>query len=250
MLTSPKAKNNDKIKISFANALRRIMITEIPILAIEYVDFNENNSVLYNEVIAHRLGLLPLIFNPKDFKMKEEGKTGSEYEVVFAINKKGPVMVYAKDMKSSNPEVKPLFDNTPIVELFEGQNLKLEAAASLGFGKDHAKYQSANVYYRYCPVVNVNDEIKNADETVRICPKNALKIEGKKVSVTNDCDMCQECAKLAQPKGALEISGDPTKFLFFVESISGLKAEEIVLMAVDILKKKAKDFQKELKKLK
>ena len=240
----------EESKPQFANALRRIMLSEIPILAIEYVDFNINESVLYNEVIAHRLGLMPLVFNPKDFKFKVEGKGGSQYEVVFAINKKGPGMVYAKDMKSSNPEVKAVFDDTPIVELFDEQKLKLEAVASLGLGKDHAKYQAANTYYRYYPVVKLNEKIKNAEEVMKICPKNVLKIEGNKVFVTKDCDMCQECAKVAEPKGVLEVSGDSTKFIFYVESISGLDAEQIVLSSVDILKKKAKDFQKELKKLK
>jgi DNA-directed RNA polymerase subunit D len=234
----------------FANALRRIMISEIPILAIEYVDFSANESVLYNEVIAQRLGLIPLVFNPKDFKFREEGKKGSMYEVVFAINKKGPCVIYSKDMKSSNPDVKPLFDDIPIVELFENQRLKLEAVASLGLGKDHAKYQAANTYYRYYPVVKLNDKIKNSEDVMKICPKNALKIEDNKVFVTKDCDMCQECVKNADPKGALEVSGDPAKFTFYVESISGLNADEIVLQSVDILKKKVKDFQKELRKLK
>ena len=85
---------------------------------------------------------------------------------------------------------------------------------------------------------------------MKICPKNVLKIEGNKVFVTKDCDMCQECVKVADPKGVLEVSGDSTKFIFYVESISVLDAEQIVLYSVDILKKKAKDFQKELKKLK
>jgi DNA-directed RNA polymerase subunit D len=234
----------------FANALRRIMISEVPILAVEYIDVNINDSVLYNEVIAQRLGLLPLIFNPKDFKFKEEGKKGSQYEVVFAINKKGPTMVYAKDMKSSNPEVRPLFDDTPVVELFGDQKLKLEAVASLGVGKNHAKYQASSTYYRYHPVVKLNGKIKNPEEAVKVCPKEALKINGNKASVTLSCDMCQECVNIAQPEGVLEVSGNPTKFIFHVESISGLGAEEIVLIAVDILKKKLKDFQKELKKLK
>ncbi len=77
-----------------------------------------------------------------------------------------------------------------------------------------------------------------------------MKIEGNKVSVTKDCDMCQECVKIAEPEGVLEVSGDPTKFIFYVESISGLDAEQIVLLSVDILKKKIKEFQKQLKKIK
>ena len=102
----------------FANALRRIMITEIPILAIEYADFSVNDSVLYNEIIAHRLGLIPLVFNPKNFHFKEEehkeGKTCSMCEVVFAVNKKGPGIVYSKDMKSSNPDVE-VFGSTFVI---------------------------------------------------------------------------------------------------------------------------------------
>jgi len=237
----------------FANALRRAMISEIPILAIEYVDFSVNDSVLYNEVIAHRLGLIPLVFDTKGFHFKEkheDEKTCSMCEVVFAVNKKGPGMVYSGNMKSSNPDVKPLYDNIPIVELFEDQRLKLEASASLGLGKNHARYQASNAFYRYYPVAKLNGKTKNPEEAVKICPKKALKIEGNKISVTPDCDLCQECIKIAEPKGVLEISGDNTKFIFNVESISGLKVEDIVLQAADILKDKVKDFGKEVKKLK
>jgi len=237
----------------FANALRRIIISEIPILAIDYVDFTINDSVLYNEIIAHRLGLIPLVFDYKKFHFKdkhEKEKTCSLCEVVFAINRKSPGMVYSKDMKSSNPDVKPLYDNIPIVELFDDQKLKLEASASLGFGKDHARYQSAIASYRYFPTVKLDGKLLNPDDCVKICPKNALKIDGNKASVSLDCDLCKECIKTANPRESLEIKGDSTKFIFNVESISGLKTEDIIFQAIDILKKKVKDFGKEIKKLK
>lgn len=186
----------------FANALRRIILSGIPILAVEYVDFTANDSALYNEVIAHRMALIPLVFDSKDFNLKSEckceGKGCSQCEVVFAIDKKGPTVVYSKDMKSSNKDVKPLYDNIPVVELQEGQKLKLEATAILGFGRNHAKWQAAKSFYNYHP----------------------------------DTD-----------------SKNPTKFIFDVESISGLNADKIVLLAVDILKQKSKDFQKALEKL-
>jgi DNA-directed RNA polymerase subunit D len=236
----------------FANALRRIMTVEIPILAIDSVDFSVNESVLYNEVIAHRMGLIPLIFDPKDFHFKEEhedGKTDSECEVIFAINKKGPVMVYSKDMKSSNPDVKPLYDNIPIVELFDDQKLKLEASASLGLGLKHARYQAAIAFYRYYPIVKVNGKITNPGEVVKACPKDSIKIQDNKVSVNPSCDLCNECLKFVKPEGALDITGDNTKFIFSVETISGLKADEIILSADDILKEKIKDFGKEVGKI-
>lgn len=237
----------------FANALRRIMTVEIPILAVDSVDFSVNESVLYNEVIAHRMGLIPLVFNPKDFHFKEEhedGKTDSECEVIFAINKKGPVMVYSKDMKSSNPDVKPLYDNIPIVELFDNQKLKLEASASLGLGLKHARYQAAVAFYKYYPIVKVNGKIANPEEIVKACPKDAIKIQDGKISVNPDCDLCNECLKFVKPEGSIELTGDNTRFIFNVETISGLKPDEIILNATDILKEKIKDFGKEVGKLK
>ena len=237
----------------FANALRRIMISEVPILAIDSADFSTNDSVLYNEVIVHRLGLIPLVFDPKKFHFKDEhedGKTCSMCEVVFVISKKGPGMVYSKDMKSSDPDVKPLYDEIPIVELFDDQKLKLEASASLGLAKNHARYQAAIAHYRYFPVAKLKGKLENPEEVMKACPKNALKIDGEKVSVTLDCDLCKACVKIAKPKGLLETEGEDTKFIFNVETVSGLKPEEIVFSAVDILKGKVKDFGKEIRKLK
>jgi DNA-directed RNA polymerase subunit D len=224
------------------------MIGEIPILTISSVDFTTNDSVLYNEVIAHRMGMIPLVFNPKDFEFKE-GESSSSNEVVFAINKKAPGMVYSKDMKSSNPEVKPLYDNIPIVELFGDQKLKLEAFATLGLGINHARYQAANTFYRYFASVKVDGKIVNIDEVIRSCPKGAIDFKDNKMIIKTDCDICKECLKIAKPKGALDIVGDDTKFIFTVESISGLKPEQITLMSVDILKKKVRDFEKEVKKI-
>ena len=181
----------------FANALRRTMMGEIPILAVEEVDFSQNESVLYNEIIAHRLALIPLVFDAGKFHLKEEQHEGDKScqfcEVVFSINKKAPGVVYSKDMKSSNPDVKPAFDEIPIVELFDEQKLKLEATARLGLGRLHAKFKAAVATYKY-----------------------------------------------------LDDSG--TKFQFYVESVSGLDVETIVMKSIEGLKHKLKEFDKQLKK--
>ncbi len=140
---------------AFANALRRIMISEIPVLAIEWIDIHNNDSVLFDEVIAHRLGLIPIKFDPKKFNFTEDcvcgGKGCPSCQAVFILDKKGPCMVYSSDLKSSNRDVKPTDKRFLIVELLEKQSIKLEAVSRLGLGIDHAKFQAANAAYKYQP---------------------------------------------------------------------------------------------------
>ncbi|HIK01628.1 TPA: DNA-directed RNA polymerase subunit D [archaeon] len=123
---------------AFANAIRRIIMSEIPVLAIRDVTFIDNGSALYDEVLSHRLGLIPL---------KTPARMRADTEVKYTLVKKGPCTVYSGDMKSSDSKLAPSDEKIPIVKLLEGQNIKLEATASLGTGKDHAKWQAAIASY-------------------------------------------------------------------------------------------------------
>ncbi len=237
----------------FANALRRIMLTEVPVLAIETAEFTANDSALFDEVVAHRLGLIPLTFDKKAMNMpnecKCEGKGCSLCQVTLVLDKKGPCTVYAKDMKSTDKAVHAVFPDTPIVKLLEGQKIKFEAVAQLGIGKTHAKWKAANASYKNYPVAKLGGKIENPKECIEACPKDAIKINGSKVEVNPLCDLCSECVKACKPEGVLTITGDSTKFVFTVETVSALKPEEIVLQAADILKDKAKEFGKQVGKL-
>ncbi|MEM5814831.1 MAG: DNA-directed RNA polymerase subunit D [Candidatus Aenigmatarchaeota archaeon] len=239
----------------FANALRRIMMSEVPVLAVDTVTFYNNDSALYDEVMAHRFAMVPLWFDTKAFKRQDEcdceGKGCSNCQIVFVVDKKGPVTILSKDMKSADAAVaKPVFDDVPIAELFEDQRLKAEATAKLGLGKDHAKWQASRVWYSYYPVVEQKAKVTNGHEVEQACPHNAVKVVDGKVEVGPDCDLSCHADKAAKPEGAFTLKGDDTKFVFTVESISGLSAEEIVLQAADILKGKAKEFGKEVEGLK
>ncbi len=244
----------DGIRPAFANALRRACMGEVPVLAVDTVDFTANDSVLYDEIIAHRLALVPLVFDPKNYNLagdcKCEGKGCSRCQVVLVLDKKGPATVFSKDLKSSADDVKPFFPDMPIVDLVEGQKLKLEATARLGLGKTHAKWQASRTNYRYWPVLDIKGKISNAEELAKICPKNAITAEDGKISISTDCDTCQECVRAAKPAGSVVIRGDPNKMIFMVESISGLSPDDVVSIAADALRDKTKEFAKQVKGLK
>ncbi len=136
-----------------AGELRRIMISEVPTMAIETVNFNKNDSILWDEILAHRLGLIPLTFDPKFFTVREtckycKGKGCSHCQVSLVLKKRGPAIVYSGDFKSTDKKVKPVFDKIPVTELMENQELELEAVAQLGTGREHAKWQAAVVGYK------------------------------------------------------------------------------------------------------
>jgi DNA-directed RNA polymerase subunit D len=239
----------------FANALRRIMMSEVPVLAVDTVCFYNNDSALYDEVISHRFGMVPLWFDAKTFKTPDdcdcEGKGCSNCQIVFVVDKKGPATVLSKDMKSADAAVaKPLVDDMPIAELFEGQRLKAEATAKLGFGKEHAKWQASRVWYGYLPIVEQKEKVTNGHDVEKACAHGAVKVVDGKVEVSPDCDLSCHADRAAKPEGAFVLKGDDTKFVFTVESISGLTAEDIILKAADILRDKAKEFGKEVEGLK
>ncbi|MEO2117826.1 MAG: DNA-directed RNA polymerase subunit D [Methanocaldococcus sp.] len=138
-----------KAPISFSNAIRRIMISEVPTYAIEDVYIYENSSSMDDEILAHRLGLIPI-----------KGKPLLENEVItFTLEKEGPCTVYSSDLKSENGEV--AFKNIPIVRLGKGQKIQIECEAVPGIGKVHAKWQPCNAVYKQI----ADDEVEFLVET-------------------------------------------------------------------------------------
>lgn len=198
---------------AFASALRRIMISEVPTMAIEWVDFKKNDSALNDEIVANRMGQIPLTFNPKDYNLLEkckcEGKGCSNCQVELILKKKGPCIVYSEDLKSKDKTVRPVFEKISIVELFEDEELEFLATAQLGTGRKHAKWQAAIVGYKNKPVGNI-ERVEESDETEYL----------------------------------------EDTFIFNVESVCGLNVEDVILQAADILEEKISDFSKALGKLK
>ncbi len=241
------------IDSALAGELRRIMMSEIPTLAIEWVDFVKNDTVLWDEIIASRLGLIPLIYDPKSYKLKKDckcdGKGCSHCQVTLALVKKGPTIVHSGDLVPSDKSVKPVFDKIPIVEMTEGQELNFEAIAQLGLGKDHAKWQASIVGYRTIPKINIGKD-GNSKEYADRCPKKVFSFKDGKLKVEKplDCNMCLTCVELSN--GEIKVETDEKNFLFKLESVCGLKPKELVLKSMELLNDKLDEFSKDLSKLK
>ena len=139
----------NNIPRQYVNSLRRLAISEVPTLAIDDVVILENSSVMHDEAVAHRLGLMPLRTDPGRFVMPHECDCKStlgcsKCRVLLVLDSEAnekTLVVTSGEMVSEDELVKPVSKDIPIVALAPNQKLKFEAYARLGIGKDHAKWQ-------------------------------------------------------------------------------------------------------------
>ena len=141
------------VPLQYANALRRICLNGVPIFAIDTVDIIENSSVLPDEGLAHRLGLIPIKTDLSRFnepsKCECQSETGCSNCRVMLILDSGDSdetrTVLSNELSSEDDSVKPISDKIAIVQLTQGQRIKVECYARLGRGTEHAKWNSANI---------------------------------------------------------------------------------------------------------
>ena len=143
---------------AYMNSLRRAIMNEVPTLAIEVVEFKNNSSIMNDEVVAHRLGLVALTTPTGDYALAspEEMQTqefSARSSVTATLSAKGPCTVYAKDLKFADSKVQPVHPETIIVKLLAGQEIELIATAVLGKGKIHTKWSPGLVYYHEIPTI-------------------------------------------------------------------------------------------------
>ena len=145
VLTSDEKKISIKLKgvtLQYANALRRICLNGVPIYAIDTVDIIENSSVLADEGITHRLGLIPL---KTDLSRSDESDSRIMLTLDSGDDTETGRTVTSAEISSDDKVVRPSSDQIPIVHLAPGQKLKFEAYARLGKGTEHAKWNSSNI---------------------------------------------------------------------------------------------------------
>jgi DNA-directed RNA polymerase subunit D len=240
----------EKFPIAYVNTLRRTIMEEVPTMAIEDVEFFTNDSVLYDEMIAHRLGLIPLTTDLKTYNLPEEcsckGAGCAKCQVKLTLKVKGPKTVYASDLKTTDPKIKPVYPEIIIAKLLEGQELELEATAQLGKGKNHMKWSPGHAHYVNVADIKINNEkIKNPKICADKCPKKILKVQNGRLVVNEDkilqCTLCKACEEECE-NNAIKAEPKEDEFIFFLESWGQLPAKKIIEEATEQINNKFAEF--------
>jgi DNA-directed RNA polymerase subunit D len=143
--------NVKDIEITMLNALRRIILSEVPVMAIESVTYNTNTSILNDEILSHRLGLVPLKTDLKMFNniydCSCKGKGCGKCTLTLTLKAEGPGTVYSRELIPADKETTAVYETIPLAKLTASQKIDLEAIAQLGNAKDHAKWQAGLASY-------------------------------------------------------------------------------------------------------
>lgn len=238
------------------------MIAEVPTMAAEDVMIVENSSVLHDEMLSHRLGLIPLTTDLDSYVPPEECSCKSELGCnkcratlsLEAEAKEESRYVYSGELKAEDPEVRPVSDAIPITKLAPGQKIRLEAYARLGRGIEHAKWQPvSSAAYKYLPRLSVDQKKCDAcGECAKFCPKSILTVRNDRIVVERetDCTLCRDCERHCPKKPpAIRVGWDDQTSIFYVESTGALPPERIVEEAARILAKKATDMHESIEAL-
>jgi DNA-directed RNA polymerase subunit D len=233
---------------AFANGIRRAMIADVPTFSVDTVRVIENSSVMFDEQIAHRLGLVPLTTpEPGEFELGET--------VTLSLDVQGPDTAYSGDIVSSDAMVESADGNVPIIDLKEGQRLEVEADAVLGVGRDHAKHQGGvAVGYRHLQRVEVvGDKSDFDDDNPEIlrgvieeaAAEHAEPVDGDE---PNDGDLVATAEfdndlSTRYPGKEVEVVDVDNAFVFHVETDGSFSADELVVQAIGTIEDRAADLR-------
>lgn len=255
-----------------ANALRRILLAEVPTMAIETVFVHRNTSIMHDEQLAHRLGLVPLRADPRPFEIWNKGdqvnagntvkfrlRVACEFNRGAPRDGEAPPEVLYRNSKvlSGHIEHVPfggreqdaLLGDTPpqpvhhdilLCKLRPGQEIHVEMNATKNIGREHAKWSPvATAGYRMLPEVRLKEPVvgQDAQHLVELCPASVFDIEDEAAVVARprDCTMCRECIRAPEWDRRVELTRKRDHFIFSVESTGALPAATLVTEALTVL---------------
>ena len=252
------------VNYSFVNSVRRSLVSMVPCLALHEIDFHmgslgsyvdeesgdereyESISAMFNEIVAHRLGMLPI---PTDEKTIEAfgdsiGDDSKQPDIMYSLHKQGPCTVYSGDLEPVSGDNSLIIPetNVPIVKLAEGQAILVYAKAKMGNAQKHTKWQCAVAPRFYqAPTITVSSG-KGSKAIFDIVDKKDFKKKGKSHVIDNPVKAHASLKKLEQlwndkeAKESMEVSTKKDHFIFEFETNGAMKANlalEQALKALD-----------------
>ncbi|EST05994.1 DNA-directed RNA polymerase, insert domain protein [Kalmanozyma brasiliensis GHG001] len=272
------------VDASIANAVRRVLMAEVPTVAIEHVYIWNNTSIIQDEVLSHRLGLVPLAINPDKVLMRMPGDDADDSNtVVFHLKAKcernrsaargetDPDKLYighnvyseqlqwdakgGQDEDFADSPPRPVHDKILIAKLRPGQELDLELHCEKGIGKDHAKFSPvATATYRLLPHIQLLQPIptENIDKFVACFPPGVIGVEGsgsERKAFVKDArkdTISREVFRHEEFEDKVKLGRVRDHFLFDLESTGIIKPERLLPEAIKTLRSKIATLRKSL----
>ena len=247
-----------------ANALRRILIGEIPTMAIETVIIHQNTSIIPDEVLSHRLGLIPIFANADDFQYKRENDEFNEnnsltfkLQVKCYKDKNGEIvngtihsdkLIFVPKGKQAekfvdDEAIRPVYNDILINKLRPGQEIDIECICVKGIGRTHAKWSPVcTAYYRLLSDIQFTKEFTGHEalELKSLCPTGVFDVKNNKLYVRDarKCTTCRECIRNEKFKQFVQLGKVSDHYEFHIESVGIYEAEELFYRALRVLKEK------------
>ena len=252
------SKSSDELKFSFEvekstdsfiNSIRRMVAEEVPTLAVEDVEVRENSSALFDEMLALRLGLVPIKTDLSSYSLPTSPEDIAErnakctLEMGLKVSKKG--VVYADAASSKDPKCTFVFPKMPLVKLHAKQKVDMTLLAVMGQGKDHTKWAPGHLWFSNKPSVTINDNAALLEENKHKFPPQIFdksgKISKKQIEELNLYDavdrVCEDLIKVDYAK---------ENFVVDVESWGQLSVREMLKTAGEMLAAKAAELESQL----
>ncbi len=230
------------VSAALMNSVRRSAISEVPCLAIDEVTFYDNDSPVFDEMLANRLGLLPIKTDLKSYKENDEVK--------LVLEKEGPGIVTSKDIKCTDPKIEILDKKIYITKLPEEGKIKLEMKAIMKKGKEHAKHQPAIISYNEIVNIDNNKTHKNITELMKELPEGSVESKAGKLFFMDPYNIKFHNQPLnILEKYGVEVNYSDNEFVLTIETTGQLTKEEVISKALEVLNKKVEEFKKEIEKL-
>jgi DNA-directed RNA polymerase subunit D len=226
----------EKVSAQYINTIRRYAMSRVPTLAIDFVEFSKNSGILYDEMVAHRLGLIPLTTDLENYSLPKEewtqptGDPRTEVQLILKATKaKTAKTVLAKDLESKDDKVVPVHQEIPITKLIEGQELEFIATARMGLGEEHVKWSPGHVYYKHFPHISIDKQPKNVDEVAKQFPK-LFEVKASKLVVLSQAPYFLPDTELAIDGVSVDFADED--YLLIIESWGQLSPKTILQEAL------------------